>query len=41
MALGHVVPGVERCYQRSDLLTVRKATMEAWGEYVMPERVTL
>ena len=32
-ALGHVVPGVEGAYARSDLLERRRPVMEAWGEY--------
>ncbi len=32
-ALGHVVPGVEGAYARSDLLERRRPVMEAWGVY--------
>ena len=32
-ALGHVVPGVEGAYQRSDLLTRRAGLMDRWGAY--------
>ena len=33
-ALGHVVPGVEGAYFRSDLLEQRRAVMEAWAAYL-------
>ena len=33
-ALGHVVPGVEGAYQRSDLLEARRTVMEDWANYL-------
>lgn len=32
--LGHVIPGVEARYQRSDLLTKRADLMQRWSDYV-------
>ena len=37
MALGHVVGGVEGCYQRSDLLARRRDLMQSWADYTMPK----
>ncbi len=34
-ALGHVVPGVEGAYQRSDLLEARRPVMEAWADHLL------
>ena len=39
MALGHVVGGVEGCYQRSDLFERRREVMERWGAYILPDHV--
>ena len=33
-ALAHVVPGVEGCYQRSDLHERRRELMQAWADYI-------
>ena len=33
-ALAHVVPGVEGCYQRSDLHERRRALMQDWADYI-------
>ncbi len=38
MALGHVVPGVEGAYQRSDLCERRRDLMQRWADYTMPMR---
>ncbi len=32
-ALGHVAPGAEGAYQRSDLLDARRTVMEEWANY--------
>ena len=36
-ALAHTVPGVEGAYFRSDLFEKRRAVMQAWTDFVMPQ----